>query len=246
MEIKDRPTLFLFPSSLGEENLSDVLPCSYNEFIEPIRLFFVEELRTARRFLRKAGFTSPFEDVCFIPVNEHNTDTSVEDLLKEYNINPNELPSKMGLLSEAGLPCVADPGSNIVAWAHKQGIRVKPISGPSSLFMSLMASGLNGQCFAFNGYLPSDPSSRNKKIKELEAISSRSNQTQLFIETPYRNSHLWESLVQQCRPDTMLCVAKNISMEKEDIKTLSIAQWKKHGPPSFNKENAVFLILSRF
>ncbi len=237
-------TLYLLPSSLGEEDTASVLPATYKDIVFPLRFFFVEEVRTARRFLRKVGFAASFDEVTFIPINEHNRHLSLDEILKNEGWDTRRLPAQMGLLSEAGLPCVADPGNIVVKWAHAHGWKVKPVCGPSSLFLALMASGLNGQCFAFQGYLPADTPGRQKRIKELEHLSQQHNQTQIFIETPYRNAKLWEAVVAACRPNTLFCVAKNICMPNEEIRTMSVAEWKKIGPPSFDKENAVFLMLA--
>ncbi len=237
-------TLYLLPASLGEEDSASVLPATYRDIIAPLRFFFVEEVRTARRFLRKAGFSANFDEVTFVPVNEHNRHLTVDEILRQQAIDLSQLPAQMGLLSEAGLPCVADPGATVVAWAHTHGLTVKPVSGPSSLFLALMASGLNGQCFAFQGYLPADPEGRKKRIKQLETWSLQQHQTQIFIETPYRNAHLWDALVSTCRAETRLCVAKNLCMPQEDIRTMRIAEWKQAGAPDFHKENAVFLLLA--
>lgn len=239
-----RQTLYLLPASLGEADSIAVLPAAYRDIIAPLRFFFVEEVRTARRFLRKVGFTADFDDVTFVPVNEHNRQLSVDEILKQQDLTAGSLPEVMGLLSEAGLPCIADPGATVVAWAHAHGLTVKPISGPSALFLALMASGLNGQCFAFQGYLPADPEGRKKRLLALESYSRLHHQTQIFIETPYRNARLWEAVVATCRPETRFCVAKNLCMPQEDIQTKSVAEWKKAGPPGFQKENAVFLLLA--
>ncbi len=237
-------TLYLLPTSLGEEDSATVLPAAYRDIVVPLRFFFVEEVRTARRFLRRIGFTADFDEVTFVPVNEHNRHLSLDEMLRQQELDSKRLPLQMGLLSEAGLPCIADPGASVVAWAHAHGLTVKPVSGPSSLFLALMASGLNGQCFAFQGYLPADPEGRKKRLLALEAYSRQHHQTQIFIETPYRNARLWETVVAVCRPETRFCVAKNLCMPQEEIRTMRIAEWKKAGPPAFHKENAVFLLLA--
>lgn len=239
-----RQTLYLLPASLGEADSAAVLPAAYLDFVAPLRFFFVEEVRTARRFLRRVGFTADFNEVTFVPVNEHNRHLSVDEILRQQELTAGGLPEAMGLLSEAGLPCIADPGATVVAWAHAHGLTVKPVSGPSSLFLALMASGLNGQCFAFQGYLPADPEGRKKRLLALEAYSRQHHQTQIFIETPYRNARLWETVVAACRPETRFCVAKNLCMPQEEIRTMRVADWKKAGPPEFHKENAVFLLLA--
>ena len=149
----------------------------------------------------------------------------------------------IGVLSEAGLPCVADPGAMAVEWAHRKGMQVVPFSGPSSLFLALMASGLNGQSFCFHGYLPATPKERVARIRELESASLKRNQTQLFIETPYRSQAMFESLLESCRPSTRLCVASSITLPDEFIRTMTVGQWKK-SPASIQKKNTVFLLLA--
>ncbi|MEG1499026.1 MAG: SAM-dependent methyltransferase [Bacteroidales bacterium] len=236
--------LFLLPSSLGEMDPSWVLPVIYPEIIQPLRVFFVEETRTARRFLRRAGFKVPFEDVCFLEINEHTIETNLEEFILNQGLSEEWLSKQdIGLLSEAGLPCVADPGAKVVEWAHRKKIKVVPVSGPSSIFLALMASGFNGQNFCFHGYLPVKPEERLRKIKELENASLQRNQTQIFIETPYRNQHLLESILSCCKRETMLCIAKNITLAQEDIRSLSIEEWRKN-IPNLQKQNTVFLLMA--
>ncbi|MDR1739520.1 MAG: SAM-dependent methyltransferase [Bacteroidales bacterium] len=228
------PRLFLLPTLLGEEsNPQDILPSSYKAVIEDLRVFVVENIRSARRFLRKVGFTANFDtEVRFFVLDEH---TSVLDL-------PFELAeSDIGLLSEAGLPCIADPGAKMVRWAQQHGMRVVPVSGPSSIFLALMASGLNGQNFTFHGYLPVHPNDRVRKIRSIEQRSLQTGTAEIFIETPYRNKHLYASLLRVCREETLLCVARSITLPNEDIQTHSIAEWRKIRL-ELGKENVVFLI----
>lgn len=235
-------TLYLLPSSLGESDLNTVLPANYASVINNLKVFFVEDIRTARRFLRKSGFKTNFDDITFIEINEHTNEHSLEEVFSNRGISEQDISkTNMGVLSEAGLPCIADPGALVVAWAHKKNIKVKPICGPSSIFLALMASGMNGQNFKFHGYLPIDKSDRCKKLKDLENIAKRSGETQIFIETPYRNQHLFESIINTCSNNTLLCIAMNISLENEYIHTYSISQWKKFNP-NLHKQNAVFLI----
>lgn len=233
--------LFLLPTCLGDTATGDVLPAAYLSRIENLRVFFVEDLRSARRFLRKLGFSTPFEEVLFIELNEHTRESCLENVLDKAGIDPALLNRDMGVLSEAGLPCVADPGAMAVEWAHRKGIRVVPLSGPSSIFMALMASGFNGQNFAFSGYLPVPPQERRNRIAELENRALKSGQTQIFIETPYRSQQMFLSLLESCRPQTQLCVACNITLPDEFIVTRSIADWKK-APAELQKKNTVFLI----
>ncbi len=233
--------LFLLPTCIGDTAPGDVLPASYLPHIAHLRIFFVEDLRSARRFLRKVGFSASFEDVLFIELNEHTTESCLESVLEKQGIPSSLLNRDMGVLSEAGLPCVADPGALAVDWAHRKGIQVVPLSGPSSLFMALMASGFNGQNFAFSGYLPVLPKERRNRITELETHSLKSGQTQIFIETPYRSQQMFLSLLESCRPQTRLCVACNITLPDEFIVTRTVADWKKH-PADLQKKNTVFLI----
>ncbi|MDE6493736.1 MAG: SAM-dependent methyltransferase [Bacteroidales bacterium] len=234
--------LFLLPTCLGETSPWDVLPGIYPERIGNLRVFFVEDLRSARRFLRKVGFKASFEEVLFIELSEHTADSCLENVLEKQGVDARRLARQdMGVLSEAGLPCVADPGALAVEWAHRKGIQVVPLSGPSSLFMALMASGFNGQNFAFSGYLPVTPKDRQNRIQELESRALKSGQTQLFIETPYRSQQMFESLLASCRPSTRLCVACNITLPDEFIVTKTVADWKK-APAALQKKNTVFLI----
>ncbi|MEG1572536.1 MAG: SAM-dependent methyltransferase [Bacteroidales bacterium] len=229
--------LFLLPSNIGEGDPFTVLPANYPEVVCGIRIFFVEEIRTARRFLRKIGFTTSFDEVFFIEINEHTFDTPIENLVAPIAWQGQTL----GLLSEAGVPCVADPGAFVVAWAHRQHIQVCPLVGPSSILLALMASGFNGQHFLFHGYLPVDKTERNKKIKEVETQSRRLDQTQIFIETPYRNQNLFSAICEICQDETKLCIAKNITQSNEVIRSLSIKEWKKQ-KIDLHKQNTVFLL----
>ncbi|MCM1530811.1 MAG: SAM-dependent methyltransferase [Bacteroides sp.] len=235
-------TLFLLPSCLGDTPVSAVLPADYLSRIEHLRAFFVEDLRSARRFLRKAGFNAPFGDVTFVELNEHTKESGIEPLLQKQLPDPASFSGQdIGVISEAGLPCVADPGAMAVEWAHRKGMKVVPLSGPSSLFMALMASGFNGQSFCFSGYLPVEPKDRQARLVELETRSRKTGQTQIFIETPYRSRQMLESILSACRPETRLCVACNITLPDELIVTRSVEQWRSK-PADINKKNTVFLI----
>lgn len=228
--------VYLFPTPIAEGNTEGQLPNENLQRLKECDVFVVEELRTARRFLRKAGYKRDFADVEFFVLNEHtlNEDlTPCIELIKEGKT--------VGVMSEAGLPCVADPGATFVALCQRQGIRIEPLVGPSSIMMALMASGFNGQSFAFVGYLPAEKSARNKRIRELETLVYRFNQTQIFIETPYRNDHLLESLIEVCSNGTMLCVACDIGGESQKIVSKSIAEWKQ-SKFSLHKKNTVFLL----
>jgi len=228
-------SLYLIPSLLGETEVSRVLPNYNTSIIQSIRLYFVEELRTARRFLRTAGYTASFDETELILINEH---TKSEEL---YELGKKLEKQTAGLISEAGLPAVADPGASLVKIAHQKNIKVVPLVGPSSIFLALMASGLNGQNFAFNGYLPIDKTLRIKAIQNLERKSKVDNQTQIFMETPYRNNAVVEDVLQNCKGDTLFCIATNITTDQEFIKTQTISDWKKN-KKDIHKQPAIFLI----
>ena len=232
----NKGNLYLIPTPLGETGFDAGLPAVNNQILKLIDTFIIEELRTARRFLRKAGYTKDFESVTFHILNEHTPDHEALGMLE--NCDAGKLT---GLLSEAGLPCIADPGNIIVRLAHRKGIRVVPLTGPSSIMLALMASGLNGQNFAFHGYLPVKPDERNKALRELELAASRGNQTQIFIETPYRNLAMLESIVKTCHPSLMLCIAVDLTLETEWIRSMPIVEWKRQ-KPDLHKRPAVFLL----
>lgn len=230
--------LYLIPNTLGSDNLNAILPQGNLEIILQLKTFIVEDLRTARRFLSKAGWAGKIDELDFFVLNEHTNRNEIEPFLA-----PVLQGQSMGLLSDAGIPCVADPGADIVSIAQNLGIRVVPLVGPSSIFMGLMASGFNGQNFAFAGYLPREQAARNKRIKQLENRVYNEDQTQIFIEAPYRNNHLFESLLQQCNPNTKVCVACDISLDTEYIVSKPISEWKKlKAKPDLHKRNTIFLI----
>jgi 16S rRNA (cytidine1402-2'-O)-methyltransferase len=228
--------LYLIPTPLGETGFEAGLPVFNHQILKNITIFIVEELRTARRFLRKAGYTEDFESVIFYLLNEHTPDNEAVTML-EKAIAGNHI----GLLSEAGLPCIADPGNIIVRLAHRKGIRVIPLTGPSSIMLALMASGLNGQNFVFHGYLPVKPDERTKTLKELEKVIFKSNQTQIFIETPYRNLAMLESILKVCHPSLMLSIAVDLTLKTEWIRSMPVSEWKKQ-KPELHKRPAVFLL----
>lgn len=230
--------LYLIPVPLGETPVGQVLPAYNAEIIRNISVFIVENVRSARRFLKKADNSINIDDIEFYELNEHTNKNSIgnylDPIIKEGK--------PMGVISEAGCPAVADPGADIVALAQKKNIRIIPLVGPSSILMSVMASGFSGQSFAFNGYLPAKPQERAQKLKQLEQRCYKENQTQLFIETPYRNAQMIESILKTCRPETKLCIASGITCPEEYIKTKSVAEWKKLPLPELGKIPAVFLI----
>lgn len=228
--------IFLIPNLIGNTNINDVLPCNLKDIISHIDYFIVENIRNARRFLKKIDKNINIDILNFFVLNKNTQINDLNDFLM-----PAFSGNDIGLISEAGLPCIADPGSKIVNLAHQFNIKVVPVSGPSSIFMALMASGLNGQNFAFNGYLPINKSERTSKIKNLELRSEKENQSQIFIETPYRNNQLLNDILSTCRGNTMLGIAAEISTENEFIKTLTIAEWKKI-KPDLNKKPTIFIL----
>jgi 16S rRNA (cytidine1402-2'-O)-methyltransferase len=230
------PQLYLIPNSLGSETLDDTIPAGVIKKLGEMSLFFVENERNARRFLRKAGYTRSFDETSLHVLDEH---TSIHEI--EQMISLIREAGKAGIISEAGIPAVADPGAQLVNLAHLADIRVVPMSGPSSILMALMASGLNGQNFAFHGYLPVKQPERGKKIKLLEQQSHIEQQAQIFMETPYRNESLFKDLLTSLRNDTQLCVAADISLETEEIKTRSILEWKRV-QIHLNKRPAMFVL----
>ena len=230
--------LILFPVTIGGDiDLS--LPTGNRELLESCHTFIVEEIRTARRFLKSAGYSHAIDDTEFLVLNEHTDPRTIGDYLNSVTKGEN-----VGLLSEAGLPCIADPGALVTRMAQQKGIELVPLVGPSSLMMTLMASGLNGQSFAFVGYLPIDRTKREKAIRALETRSFKENQTQIFIEAPYRNNQLMQSLVIVCHDETLICVGCDIMLPSQYIKTQTAAQWRVK-MPELHKRNTVFAIGGR-
>lgn len=231
-------TLFLIPTPLGENFSTESYSPEYLKLLFSLKHFIVEEIKTARRFLKKLNPSCSIDEITFYILNEHTTEKEFEKYLEITSKGVN-----IGLLSEAGCPGIADPGAQIVKIAHKNHIKVVPIIGPSSITLALMASGLNGQNFSFSGYLPVKPLERKTKLQQLEKRSKLENQTQIFIETPYRNLSLLTDMISFCQSSTMLCIACNISQPDEFIKTLTILEWKNN-VPDINKKPAVFLLYS--
>jgi len=235
--MKQKGKLYLIPNTLGESGLS-VLPAYVAETAQKLDYFIVENLRNARRYLVKLGIKKngkQIDDLTFYHLDKHLKSYQFQHFLEAA-----ENGHDIGLLSDAGCPAVADPGAVIVELAHQKNIEVVPLVGPSSILLSLMASGLNGQNFAFVGYLPIKKPERKKKIQFLDKIAHQ--QTQIFIETPYRNAHLFKDLLQNCKNQTRLCVACNISLETQFIKTKSIQAWKKSQEPDIHKKPCIFLL----
>lgn len=234
MELKG--VLYLIPTPLGDIDPALVIPAGVLELLPTIKRFVVEELRSARRYLSRAGLKGRLDTVELYELNEHTADSEIVSFLNLFNDG-----ISVGMISEAGLPAVADPGARLVELCHENGIKVIPLVGPSSLMMALMSSGKNGQSFAFNGYLPIKSDDRKSKIKQLEKLSKSFGQSQIIIETPYRNNALMADFLQVCSPSTKLTVAMNISMDDEFIKTHTIEEWRRK-PIEFNKKPAVFIL----
>lgn len=235
---KIEPALYLIPVTLGETEYQKVLPEYNKKILRGIKNFIVENRRSAIRFLKLADSSIDIDSLEFLELNEHSDLARISNYLDP--LLKKKLP--MGIISEAGCPAVADPGAAVVEMAQKKNLKVVPLSGPSSMIMAVMASGLNGQSFAFNGYLPVKPNERAAKIRQLENRAWNEKQTQLFIEAPYRNLKMLESILNSCRNETLICVAAGLTTEQEFIKTLSVAEWKKTNEPPINKVPAIFLI----
>lgn len=228
--------LYLLPVTLGDTSVGKVLPAYNKEIIVEIKHFIVEDVRSARRFLKKVESQINIDELTFYPLNKHTSPEAISGYLKPLMEG---LP--MGVISEAGCPAVADPGADVVAIAQRKGLKVVPLVGPSSIILSVMGSGFNGQSFAFHGYLPIEPGERTKRLKELEARIYAEHQTQLFIETPYRNNKMMEEILKTCRPQTKFCIAANITCEGEYIRTKTVKEWKGN-LPDLNKIPCIFLL----
>lgn len=230
------PALYLIPNLLGDTPVEQVLPPYNHEIIMGIRHFIVEDVRTARRFLKLVDRSIDIDQLTFYTLNKHTNPEEVASMLK-----PLEEGSPMGVISEAGCPAVADPGADVVAIAQRKGLQVIPLVGPSSIILAVMGSGFNGQSFAFNGYLPIEPEERIKVLKKLEQRAYTENQTQLFIETPYRNAKMMADILKACRPQTHLCIAAGLTTKDEYIKTRTVKEWIGH-LPQLEKKPCIFLI----
>ena len=228
--------IILVPTSLGDTSLNRIIPLDVLSIIRDIKHFIVENERTARRFLKLVDKSINIDELTFYLMDKHTKD---EEFIRYFG--PIAKGFDIGVLSEAGCPGIADPGGEVVRIAHTKGIKVMPLVGPSSILLALISSGMNGQNFAFNGYLPIDSGERSKVIKSLEARSKRENQTQIFIETPFRNNKFFEELIKTCMPTTRICVAADITLDSEYIVTQTAQEWKKK-VPDLNKRPAIFLI----
>ena len=230
------PALYLLPVTLGDTPWERVLPVYNKEISVKIRHFIVEDVRSARRFLKKVDKEIDIDSLTFYPLNKHVSPEVVSGYLKVLSEG-----QAMGVISEAGCPSVADPGADVVAIAQRRGLKVVPLVGPSSIILSVMAAGFNGHNFAFNGYLPIDATERVQKLKQLEQRVYTEDQTQLFIETPYRNNRMVEEIVRSCRPQTRLCIAANLTCEGEYVRSRTIKEWKGH-IPDLSKIPCIFLL----
>ena len=232
-------TLYLIPTVLAEpDSAPAVLPASVPARIADLKLFFVENLRTARRFIRAVAPSTVIDDLRLEQIDKDSAPDAVRRAVELVTAG-----TDAGVLSEAGCPGIADPGAALAAEAHRRGLRVVPLVGPSSLLLALMGSGLNGQSFAFHGYLPVERGARAQAIKKLEQHAQRNNQTQLFIETPYRNQALFADLLATLQPATLLCVACDLTAPTEYLVTKPVGEWRKAEPPALHKRPAVFLMI---
>ncbi len=229
-------SLYLIPTSLGETSFASILPAQNTEVVSALKHFVVEDVRTARRFLKKCNPAIEIDSLTFFILNQHTSPEEISSFLR-----PMFDGHDMGVLSEAGCPAIADPGADVVAIAQKNNFRVIPLVGPSSILLALMASGFNGQSFAFNGYLPIQPAERSKALRKLESKVFSENQSQIFIETPYRNMKMLEEILQSCQQTTLLCIAADITLETEFIQTKAIRDWKKN-LPDLNKRPCIFIL----
>ncbi|MCT4580298.1 MAG: SAM-dependent methyltransferase [Flavobacteriales bacterium] len=228
-------TVYMLPMTLGDSSIESVIPQEVQERIKTLKYFIVENIKTTRRYLKKIDQSIDIDELTFFELNKHTDHSEIADFIVPA-LNGNDI----GMISEAGCPGIADPGSEIARIAHLKGIVVKPLVGPSSILMALISSGMNGQEFSFNGYLPFDKSKRSKKIKDLERLAQR-NFTQLFMETPFRNNALLEEVLKNCNGGLKLCIAADISLETEFIKTKTIAEWKKN-IPNLKKRPVMFVL----
>ncbi|MDY0779184.1 SAM-dependent methyltransferase [Tenacibaculum sp. IB213877] len=231
-----RGKLYLIPTTLGDTEPLEVMPLSVKKVVERLDYFIVENEKSARRFIKKITPNKSQPSLKLMLLDKYSDELEVRNYLDVC-----EQGISIGVLSDAGVPAVADPGASVVRLAHQKGIQVVPLVGPSSILMAIMASGMNGQSFAFNGYLPIDKATRKKSIKDLERLSKEKDQSQIFIETPYRNEKLLDDLRATLQPTTLVCVACDITLPTEYIKTLTVKEWKSE-KPDLHKRPAIFII----
>lgn len=233
-----KPALYLIPNTLGETSYERSLPQYNREVLRGIRHFIVESRREAIRFIKLADDSIDIDSLSFTELNEHTDLKTIGRILDPLE----KQKQPMGVISDAGCPAVADPGAAAVEMAQKKNLPVVPLAGPSSMIMAVMASGFNGQSFSFNGYLPPKPADRATKLRQLESRAYKEDQTQLFIEAPYRNLKMLETIVKTLRKETRVCIAAGMTTSSEYIKTMTVEQWKKNMEPPVNKVPAIFLI----
>ena len=229
--------IYMVPVTLGNSDHSLTIPAIVREITSSLRLFAVEDVRSARRYLRSIDVNFPIDDAIFFPIGKHSEPADLIDFFSRVSDG-----TDAGVMSEAGMPGLADPGNIVVAEAHRRGFRVIPLTGASSIMLALVASGLNGQSFAFNGYLPVDTPGRQKAIRDLEKRSA-AGQTQIFMETPFRNDKMLNDILAVCKPSTRLCIAADITLETEDIRTMPVSLWLSDRP-RLDKRLVVFLLLA--
>ena len=231
--------LYLIPVPLADETVAAVIPLEQSNLINQLKHYVVENEKTARRWLKYMGLKTPQSELDILVFDKRSNKQQLASYFKAIKAG-----NDVGLMSEAGCPGVADPGAELVAEAHRLGIEVVPLVGTSSILLALMGSGFNGQSFAFQGYLPIDRGARAKRIKELEGLAERLNQTQLFIETPFRNNQVLDEVLRSCHPQTLLCIACNLTSAEEFIKTKTVAEWKTQ-VPDLHKKPTIFLLYKR-
>ena len=227
--------IYLIPVTLGSNDYQKVIPDRVLEITRSLRLFVVEDIRSARRYLRLIDKNFPVDETTFYELNEHTRESEISTFLE-----PVIKGTDMGIMSEAGLPGIADPGARLISIAHIKNLKISPLSGPSSIIMALISSGLNGQQFSFNGYLPVNPADREAMLKELEK-KSRGGIAQIFMETPYRNQRMIESILKTCKDETRLCIAMDITLPDENIRTMTVSGWRKN-IPSINDHLVIFVL----
>lgn len=230
-------TLFLLPTLLGPSSTNEVLPQAVIEKMHHLKLFAVENIRTARRYLIKSGISTPVDELEFLSVTKHSTDEELTEIVMRL-IQGEDI----GLLSESGIPCVADPGSLLVSKAHEFRVKVIPLTGPSSIMLGLMASGFSGQNFSFHGYLPIADKDREKRLKFLEKLVYNEHQTQIFIETPYRNVKLFKSMLKVCSAYTKIALGIELTTPEEQMLVYTVGEWKNQQFPPVHKRNVIFLM----
>lgn len=235
--MNSKGTLYLIPNTLGKTPENNTIPEYVLNIIRKLDVFVVENLQTAARYLQWVGNTVPEYEIDFLLLNKKTPTHEMASFL-----NPLKNGKNAGMLSEAGCPAVADPGSELIKMAHAQGITIRPLVGPSSILLALMGSGFNGQSFAFHGYLPIDKSERQRAIQQLEEASRREKKTQIFMEAPHRNDAIVKEVIKLCSPDTRFCTATNLTLPSESILSKSVADWKQEHRPSLHKEPTIFLL----